>query len=379
MKKVIKLTENDLTKIVKRIIMEQSKVNHFKEKIADLISDVNSRMSSDYWRDADDLMMIYNKLLPLKGKKVGAGAAKRYIEMDYSQQNPDLSALQYFNKMYGRVPNNRYGMGSTDFITRIKQVGDKTMSGYTEKTKDGKYTTKQVKQMIIDLIKNDGNNQQSGGGGNDEKKPLKNCDTFPIKFGCQNQKLIPFQKCLNAKETGVFDDQTYSKIIDYFVGRMSPNRNTKAIDGGHVVMANKLKFDGLDNEFYTKIINNCKKTIVVTPTIDQVKDCKNGRSFKIGMKGESIKKIQGLLGTKYANILGVSNKQQYDGDFGPKTKKAVIQFQTDNNLTPDGAVGCKTIGKMLEILRSSVKPTETPNKPISPDATLGDQSNMVSF
>ncbi|MFA6257329.1 MAG: peptidoglycan-binding domain-containing protein [Candidatus Paceibacterota bacterium] len=37
-----------------------------------------------------------------------------------------------------------------------------------------------------------------------------------------------------------------------------------------------------------------------------------------------------------------------DGDFGPKTKAAVITFQKLNGLVPDGLVGPLTKGRLLQ-------------------------------
>jgi len=127
-----------------------------------------------------------------------------------------------------------------------------------------------------------------------------------------------------------------------------------------------------------------EQKLIVVPTIEQVKNCKNKLSFKQGMKGETIKKIQGLLGSKYAKILGPVNNttKQYDGNFGPKTEKAVRQFQTDNNLKTDGIVGCNTINKMLEILQSSVltqKPVESPRTMTNSDLTVGDQKSITGL
>jgi hypothetical protein len=348
MKKIIRLTESDLINLVKRVINESKGQSNFK--VGQTFDEIHNRqyiMALGYKAAAIGLRDLYNDF---------EFSRPKVIAVDNKGITLKISSGFYY-------PNDTYK--PTQKAVRLNDFCLNIPYSSIQEIRSNQLMVSIDNSNIGNHIDKDCNN---------EKKTLKNCDTFPIKFGCQNQKLIPFQKCLNAKETGVFDDQTYSKIIDYFVGRMEKT----TIHGGHVVMANKLKFDGLDNEFYTKIINNCKKTNI-TPTINQVKDCKNRLSFKVGMKGESIKKVQGLLGTNYANILGVNNKQQYDGVFGPKTEKAVRQFQMDNNLTPDGVVGCKTIGKMLEILRSSVKPTETPNKPISPDATLGDQSNMVTF
>ena len=49
--------------------------------------------------------------------------------------------------------------------------------------------------------------------------------------------------------------------------------------------------------------------------------------LKIGDKGDKVKELQELLGITV------------DGDFGPKTEKAVKEFQKDNGLIVDGVVG----------------------------------------
>lgn len=53
-------------------------------------------------------------------------------------------------------------------------------------------------------------------------------------------------------------------------------------------------------------------------------------TIKLGSKGDTVKKLQQLLSLTV------------DGNFGPKTDKAVKEFQTKNNLIADGIVGAKT-------------------------------------
>ena len=73
---------------------------------------------------------------------------------------------------------------------------------------------------------------------------------------------------------------------------------------------------------------------------------------KYGSSGEEVIKIQqklSELGYYYGNI---------DGKFGNDTKKAVMQFQKDNDLSPDGVVGIKTL-EALGIGKSSNNSTFT--------------------
>ena len=53
-------------------------------------------------------------------------------------------------------------------------------------------------------------------------------------------------------------------------------------------------------------------------------------TLKLGSKGDAVKKLQQLL------------NHTVDGNFGPKTDKAVRDFQAKNKLTVDGIVGNNT-------------------------------------
>jgi putative chitinase len=57
--------------------------------------------------------------------------------------------------------------------------------------------------------------------------------------------------------------------------------------------------------------------------------------LKVGSRGEEVKKVQQALG------------QDADGIFGKMTEAAVIEWQSNHNLTPDGIVGPKTYAAMV--------------------------------
>lgn len=60
------------------------------------------------------------------------------------------------------------------------------------------------------------------------------------------------------------------------------------------------------------------------------------RTLRIGMKGDDVKELQGLL------------KVNIDGIFGRKTQLAVLAFQTGHGLVADGVVGPQTLIELLK-------------------------------
>jgi hypothetical protein len=58
-----------------------------------------------------------------------------------------------------------------------------------------------------------------------------------------------------------------------------------------------------------------------------------------GMEGDDVREIQEILGFTGSDL---------DGDFGPKTKKAVQKFQRQQGLNPDGRVGQYTWAALLK-------------------------------
>jgi len=62
--------------------------------------------------------------------------------------------------------------------------------------------------------------------------------------------------------------------------------------------------------------------------------------LKRGAKGDAVRALQ-------AHLVGYGYPIAVDGSFGPKTENAVMCYQEDNGLTPDGSVGRKTRTCML--------------------------------
>lgn len=77
------------------------------------------------------------------------------------------------------------------------------------------------------------------------------------------------------------------------------------------------------NQFYMYIIKSLKSSWGAAPVATTT-------TLKQGSKGDLVKELQALLGVVV------------DGDFGPKTKAAVVAFQKASGLVADGIVGPKT-------------------------------------
>ena len=64
-----------------------------------------------------------------------------------------------------------------------------------------------------------------------------------------------------------------------------------------------------------------------------------GATLSQGSRGQEVIKLQQALKDKGYEVT-------VDGIYGAKTREAVIKFQKDNGLTPDGIAGAKTLSKL---------------------------------
>ncbi len=63
-------------------------------------------------------------------------------------------------------------------------------------------------------------------------------------------------------------------------------------------------------------------------------DVNRPRTLRMGDSGDDVERLQQRLGIAA------------DGDFGPATKRALIEFQQQNGLTPDGVAGSRTLAAL---------------------------------
>lgn len=105
------------------------------------------------------------------------------------------------------------------------------------------------------------------------------------------------------------------------------------------------KVDGIvGEETWTEIykidISNAEQDNSVDP---ETSIGTNNRKLRQGSHGTDVKRLQQKLIEK-----GYLASGEDDGKFGPKTYDAVVQFQQDNGLTPDGVVGTQTFNALFD-------------------------------
>ncbi|MCL2402090.1 MAG: peptidoglycan-binding protein [Oscillospiraceae bacterium] len=91
-----------------------------------------------------------------------------------------------------------------------------------------------------------------------------------------------------------------------------------------------------------------------------------GTLIRVGSTGENVRLIQSRLNSIGQAYPSIQPHLAVDGVFGPLTQAAVIAFQREFVLTPDGIVGPITWGKMMEIYALLEGGTGTPQPPVTP-------------
>jgi putative chitinase len=100
---------------------------------------------------------------------------------------------------------------------------------------------------------------------------------------------------------------------------------TKRINGGTIGLEDRIKHYNRALE----ILGGHAPSVDVNAPTDRME------TLRKGSKGPLVKKMQEALG------IGA------DGDFGPGTERALMAWQANNGLTPDGVAGPRTLGKLF--------------------------------
>lgn len=134
---------------------------------------------------------------------------------------------------------------------------------------------------------------------------------------------------------------------------------------GHVAFVEEIKSNGdiltsnsgySGSRFFTKTLKKSKGYKYsnaytfqgfIYPPVEFTSQYDLKRILKLKDKGNDVKELQKELKERKYNI----GKYGIDGIFGNDTKKAVINFQSDNKITTDGIVGKNTAHKLGWLFR----------------------------
>lgn len=135
-----------------------------------------------------------------------------------------------------------------------------------------------------------------------------------LRIGSEGNQVVLLQYLLNQYRynlvtDGDFGTKTYNAVLDF-------QKNNGLVADGIV-----------GRNTWTALLN-------LNPT---------SKVLRIGDKDSAVLYLQQKLLSKLYPITSL------DGDFGPETQRAVIAFQTENGLVPDGIVGKNTWAKVSQI------------------------------
>ena len=125
---------------------------------------------------------------------------------------------------------------------------------------------------------------------------------------------------------------------------------------------------------FKKVGCNSTKEYSESPTFDEIMK-NDSKVIRIGHKGKPVTELQTIL-----NGLGYDlGKCGIDGLFGPKTKKALEQFQSDKGLDVSSSVNKETLDKLKnpgEKIKFTT-PKETNNSEVSADVTNDNEYSII--
>ena len=149
MKKIIRLTESDLTRLVRRVIEEQTFGSTVTPDVVENFWRKNIEDVLGSWTTADDMNKLYTILVPLSGKRV-KGVTKCFNEEHQFGNKPiETTVLSYINelnlwslqdKCSGRPEE---GPSYRTLVDEVRAVGTKTLG------KEGDLAKKKLMDLFL--------------------------------------------------------------------------------------------------------------------------------------------------------------------------------------------------------------------------------------
>lgn len=132
----------------------------------------------------------------------------------------------------------------------------------------------------------------------------------------------------NTRSLSVFADKDDIKSI------------TKKINGGYNGLDSRMTYLSIAKNIIPKNISLSEEAPVISSAPNIPTFILNIVMAKVGDNSDYVKSLQEMLNKKGATLTA-------DGNFGLKTKQAVIDFQTKNNISPTGNIDTDTINILI--------------------------------
>lgn len=146
-----------------------------------------------------------------------------------------------------------------------------------------------------------------------------------------------------------WDHKIEARPLDHVVICVDFNPDTHMItyingngSSSEYVTKQTISVDNPDVMYWTRYKEE-DETVAEAPEVPAVSDL-NIDTVKFGSKGTLVKTMQVLLVHKFRYEL---KKYGCDSDFGAESKEALMKFQHEHGLTPDGICGPKTWSKLI--------------------------------
>ncbi|WP_461246818.1 LysM peptidoglycan-binding domain-containing protein [Treponema sp. R6D11] len=251
------------------------------------------------------------------------------------------------------TPNGVFGADTAAAVREYQRINNLPQTGIIDRATWNSISQKYVAVAKLGELDSEGERISIG----------QNPPNVTLSMGSRGQNVLELQFILNTiaayydsvpfvVQDGVFDAITRTSVIEF--------QKTFGLPQDGVVGAttwNRLY------EIYRGIQGNVTVPPVTPPPIDNLPPYP-GSPLRVGSSGANVTTIQQFLNvirTMYPNIPAVT----VDGQFGPATEAAVIAFQRQYLLTPDGIVGPTTWNKIMEqyaiVMGAPQQPAPPPN------------------
>ncbi len=260
-------------------------------------------------------------------------------------------------------PNGTFGAATQAAVTSFQQIFNLTADGIVGRATWNKIM--QINASVRHLSALDSEGERMGIGTTPPTVVLKEgsrgSDVLELQFILDSISAF-YPPVPNVSQTSVFDASTKAAVLA-FQQKFGLTRD------GVVGPATWQKLYEAYNAIAT--VTPPAPTPAPTPPPSSPAPAYPGTPLREGARGESVQALQHMINAVAASFPSIPHVSE-DGVFGPDTKAAILAFQRQFGLTPDGVVGPATWNEMASLAQSlAAQSAPYPGAPLS-EGTRGE-------